>query len=159
MTYDNFTIKAQEALAQAQQIAAGYEQQNVDTAHLLKGMLEVDDSVIKFLLGKVGANVKRIEERLNQLIWEIPKVRGADKQYLTPDANRTITFAKGLLKEYGDEYISLEILLLGIAKGSDKTARLLREEGATPEALAKLSKSFAKVVRLQIRALSRPIML
>ncbi|MCS6929764.1 MAG: ATP-dependent chaperone ClpB [Saprospiraceae bacterium] len=144
MTYDNFTIKAQEALAQAQQIAAGYEQQNVDTAHLLKGMLEVDDSVIKFLLGKVGANVKRIEERLNQLIWEIPKVRGADKQYLTPDANRAITFAKGLLKEYGDEYISLEILLLGIAKGSDKTARLLREEGATPEALAKAIQELRK---------------
>ncbi|MCS7037274.1 MAG: ATP-dependent chaperone ClpB [Saprospiraceae bacterium] len=144
MTYDNFTIKAQEALAQAQQIAAGYEQQNVDTSHLLKGMLEVDDSVVKFLLGKVGANAKRIEERLNQLIWEIPKVKGADKQYLTPDANRAITAAKGLLKEYGDEYISLEILLLGIAKGSDKTARLLREEGATPEALSKAVKELRK---------------
>ncbi len=144
MTYDNFTIKAQEALAQAQQIAAGYEQQNVDTAHLLKGMLEVDDSVVNFLLGKVGANAKRIEERLNQLIWEIPKVKGADKQYLTPDANRAITAAKGLLKEYGDEYISLEILLLGIAKGSDKTARLLREEGATPEALSKAVQELRK---------------
>ncbi len=144
MTYDNFTIKAQEALAQAQQIAAGYEQQNVDTAHLLKGMLEVDDSVVNFLLGKVGANAKRIEERLNQLIWEIPKVKGADKQYLTPDANRAITAAKGLLKEYGDEYISLEVLLLGIAKGSDKTARLLREEGATPEALSKAVQELRK---------------
>ncbi len=144
MTYDNFTIKAQEALSQAQQIAAGYEQQNVDTAHLLKGMLEVDDSVVNFLLGKVGANVKRIEERLNQLIWEIPKVKGADKQYLTPDANRAITAAKGLLKEYGDEYISLEVLLLGIAKGSDKTARLLREEGATPEALSKAIQELRK---------------
>ncbi len=144
MTYDNFTIKAQEALAQAQQIAAGYEQQNVDTAHLLKGMLEVDDSVVGFLLGKVGANVKRIEERLNQLVWEIPKVKGVDKQYLTPDANRAITQAKGLLKEYGDEFISLEILLLGIAKGSDKTARLLREEGATPEALSKAIRELRK---------------
>ncbi len=144
MTYDNFTIKAQEALAQAQQIAAGYEQQNVDTAHLLKGMLEVDDSVVGFLLGKVGANVKRIEERLSHLIWEIPKVKGVDKQYLTPDANRAITQAKGLLKEYGDEFISLEILLLGIAKGSDKTARLLREEGATPEALSKAIRELRK---------------
>jgi len=144
MTYDNFTIKAQEALAQAQQIAAGYEQQNVDTAHLLKGMLEVDESVVGFLLGKVGANPKRIEERLNQLIWEIPKVKGADKQYLTPDANKAITVAKALLKEYGDEYISLEILLLGIAKGADKTARLLREEGASPEALSKAIQELRK---------------
>ncbi len=144
MTYDNFTIKAQEALAQAQQIAAGYEQQNVDTAHLLKGMLEVDESVVGFLLGKVGANPKRIEERLNQLIWEIPKVKGADKQYLTPDANKAITTARALLKEYGDEYISLEILLLGIAKGTDKTARLLREEGASPEILSKAIQELRK---------------
>ncbi len=144
MTYDNFTIKAQEALVQAQQLAAGNEQQNVDTAHLLKGMLEVDESVVSFLLGKVGSNPKRIEERLEQLIQEIPHVKGTDKQYLTPDANRAITAAKSLLKEYGDEYISLELLLLGIAKGSDKTARLLREEGATPEALSKAIQELRK---------------
>jgi ATP-dependent Clp protease ATP-binding subunit ClpB len=68
MTYDNFTIKAQEAILQAQQIAAGYEQQNVDTAHLLKGhALKVDDSVTDFLLKKAGVNMPRFEEDLDKL--------------------------------------------------------------------------------------------
>ncbi|MBL7798900.1 MAG: ATP-dependent chaperone ClpB [Saprospiraceae bacterium] len=144
MTYDNFTIKAQEAILQAQQIAAGYEQQSVDTAHLLKGMLGVDDSVTDFLLKKTGVNMPSFEQALDKLIWETPKVAGADKQYLTNEANKAIAAAKTLLKEYGDEYISLELLLLGIAKGADKTARLLRENGATADALAAAVKELRK---------------
>ncbi|MBK8965092.1 MAG: ATP-dependent chaperone ClpB [Lewinellaceae bacterium] len=136
MTYDNFTIKAQEAILQAQQIAAGYEQQAVDTAHLLKGMLKVDDSVTDFLLKKAGVSMARFEEDLDKLIWDTPKVAGADKQYLTNEANKAIAAAKTLLKDYGDEYISLELMLLGLAKGNDKTARMLREQGGTFEALS-----------------------
>ena len=90
MTYDNFTIKAQEAILQAQQIAAGYEQQSVDTGHLLKGMLNVDDSVTDFLLKKTGVNIPVFTEQLDKLIWETPKVQGADKQYLTNEANKAI---------------------------------------------------------------------
>ncbi len=144
MTYDNFTIKAQEAILQAQQIAAGYEQQAVDTAHLLKGMLSVDDSVTDFLLKKAGVSMARFEEDLDKLIWETPKVAGADKQYLTNEANKAIAAAKTLLKEYGDEYISLELMLLGIAKGNDKTARMLREQGGTFEALGAAVKELRK---------------
>ncbi len=144
MTYDNFTIKAQEAILQAQQIAAGYEQQSVDSAHLLKGMLKVDDSVTDFLLKKAGVIMPRFEEDLDKLIWETPKVEGADKQYLTNDANKAIAAAKTLLKDYGDEYISLELLLLGLAKGNDKAAKLLRGQGATFEALATAVKDLRK---------------
>ncbi|MCK6691175.1 MAG: type VI secretion system ATPase TssH, partial [Thermoanaerobaculia bacterium] len=144
MTYDNFTIKAQEAILQAQQIAAGYEQQSVDSAHLLKGMLNVDDSVTDFLLKKTGVNMPRFEQELDKLIWETPKVAGADKQYLTNEANKAIAAAKSLLKDYGDEYISIELMLLGIAKGNDKAARLLREQGATFEALTAAVKELRK---------------
>ncbi|MBX2891428.1 MAG: ATP-dependent chaperone ClpB [Saprospiraceae bacterium] len=144
MTYDNFTIKAQEAILQAQQIAAGYEQQSVDTAHLLKGMLEVDDSVTDFLLKKAGVNLSRFEQDLDKLVWETPKVQGADKQYLTNEANKAVAAAKAMLKDFGDEYISLELLLLGIAKGNDKTARLLRENGATLETLTAAVKELRK---------------
>ena len=144
MTYDNFTIKAQEAILQAQQIAAGYEQQSVDSAHLLKGMMNVDDSVTDFLLKKTGINMPRFEQDLDKLIWETPKVANADKQYLSNEANKAIAAAKALLKEYGDEYISLELMLLGLAKGNDKTARLLREQGATFEALAAAVKELRK---------------
>ncbi|MCC7244607.1 MAG: ATP-dependent chaperone ClpB [Saprospiraceae bacterium] len=136
MTYDNFTIKAQEAILQAQQIAAGYQQQHVDTAHLMKGLLSVDDSVTDFLLKKAGVNMPRFEEEIDRLIWDTPKVENADKQYLTNDANKVVAAAKGMLKEFGDEYISIELLLLGIAKGNDKTARLLREQGASVETLS-----------------------
>ena len=144
MTYDNFTIKAQEAILQAQQIAAGYEQQSVDSAHLIKGMLNVDDSVTDFLLKKTGVNMPRFEQELDKLIWETPKVAGADKQYLTNEANKAIAAAKSLLKDYGDEYISLELMLLGIAKGNDKAARLLREQSATFEALSVAVKELRK---------------
>ncbi|MBK8426826.1 MAG: ATP-dependent chaperone ClpB [Lewinellaceae bacterium] len=144
MTYDNFTIKAQEAILQAQQIAAGYEQQSVDSSHLLKGILNADDSVTDFLLKKTGVNMARFEEELDKLIWETPKVKGADKQYLTNEANKAIATAKALLKDFGDEYISLELLLLGISKGSDKTSRLLRDNGATLDALTAAVKELRK---------------
>ncbi|MCB0531759.1 MAG: ATP-dependent chaperone ClpB [Saprospiraceae bacterium] len=144
MTYDNFTIKAQEAILQAQQIAADYEQQAVDTAHLLKGMLKVDDSVTDFLLKKAGVSMARFEEDLDKLIWDTPKVAGADKQYLTNEANKAIAAAKTLLKDYGDEYISLELMLLGLAKSNDKTARMLREQGGTFEALSAAVKELRK---------------
>ncbi|MBK6933197.1 MAG: ATP-dependent chaperone ClpB [Saprospirales bacterium] len=144
MTYDNFTIKAQEAILQAQQIAAGYGQQGVDSPHLLKGMLNVDDSVTDFLLKKAGVNMPRFEQELDKLIWETPKVAGADKQYLSNEANKAIAAAKSLLKDFGDEYISLELMLLGIAKGGDKTGRLLREMGATFEVLSAAVKELRK---------------
>jgi ATP-dependent Clp protease ATP-binding subunit ClpB len=144
MTYDNFTIKAQEAILQAQQLAAGYEQQSVDTAHLLKGMLSIQDSGVDFLLKKAGVNMPRLEEELQKLIWETPRVQGADKQYLTNEANKAISAAKTLLKDFGDEYISIEIMLLGLSKGNDKTARLLREMGASFDALAAAAKELRK---------------
>ncbi|MFN4079737.1 MAG: ATP-dependent chaperone ClpB [Saprospiraceae bacterium] len=145
MTYDNFTIKAQEAIAQAQKIAADYEQQQVDSAHLLKGLLKTEDSVVDFLLKKTGVNVPRLEQDLDKLVWETPRVQGgADRQYLTNEANKAISAAKAMLKDYGDEYISLELMLLGIAKGADKTARLLREHGANLEQLQTAVKELRK---------------
>jgi ATP-dependent Clp protease ATP-binding subunit ClpB len=144
MTYDNFTIKAQEAILQAQQIAAGYEQQSVDTCHLLKGMLKTDDSVVDFLLKKAGTSFQRLEAEIDKLIWDTPKVQGSDKQYLTNDANKAVAAAKTLLKDFGDDYISLEMLLLGMSKGTDKTARLLRENGATYEVLSVAVKELRK---------------
>ena len=70
MTYDNFTIKAQEAILQAQQIAAGYEQQSVDSSHLLKGILNADDSVTDFLLKKTGVNMARFPDEFVQFLFK-----------------------------------------------------------------------------------------
>ena len=131
MTYDNFTIKAQESIVRAQQIAGGLEQQNVDTPHLIKGILETDASVSEFLLKKVGVVIPTLENKLNEAIQKYPKVQGTDKQYLTNDANRALAAAKKMLGEFGDEYISIELMMLGILQGSDTGAKILKELGTT----------------------------
>ncbi len=136
MTYDNFTIKSQEAILKAQQIAAGNDQQNVDTVHLLKGILEIDESTPQFLLKKADVNIATLETELDKAINSLPKVEGGtEKQFLTNDANKALSYAKKMLKEFGDEYISIELMLLGILNGKDKGATILKNLGATEKAL------------------------
>ncbi len=137
MTYDNFTIKAQDAILKAQQLAAGLSQQNVDTAHLLRGILETDEHVATFLLEKSEVSIATLKRQLDNIIQLVPKVSGTEKQYLTPDANKALARAKKLLPEFGDEYISIELILLGILQGEDKGGKLLKMLGATEEALRK----------------------
>ncbi len=135
MTYDNFTIKSQEAILKAQQIAAANDQQNVDTVHLLKGILETDESTPQFLLKKADVNIATLEVELGKAINSLPKVENSDKQFLTNDANKALSQAKKMLKDFGDEYISIELLLLGILHGKDKGAIILKDLGATEKAL------------------------
>jgi len=135
MTYDNFTIKAQESILKAQQIAAGVDQQQVDTPHLLKGIIETDEHVANFLLQKSGVNMATLKRKIDESIKGYPRVEGSEKQYLTNDANKSLSRAKKLLPDFGDEYISIELILLGILKGDDKGGRLLKEEGVTEKNL------------------------
>jgi ATP-dependent Clp protease ATP-binding subunit ClpB len=135
MTYDNFTIKSQEAIAKAQQIAAGHEQQTVDTPHLLKGIFETDEDLSKFIFQKLGVNFTALKDKVNQEIMQYPKVQGNDKQYLSSDANKALSTAKKLMKEFGDEFISLELILMAILKGNDRGARILKEKGVTEQGL------------------------
>lgn len=138
MTYDNFTIKAQESILKAQQLAGENSQQMVDTSHLLRGILTEDESVAGILLKKIGVNPGALETELSKLIAAIPKISGGvDKQYLSSEANKVLSKAKTLAKEFGDEYIPVELLLLALLQGSDKTARTLRELGATEDNLRK----------------------
>lgn len=135
MTYDNFTIKSQEAILKAQQLAASLNIQTVDTVHLIKGILETDENVPKFLLQKMGINMMTLERRLAEEIKNYPKVSGNEKQYLTPEANKSLSRAKKMLKEFGDEFISIELMILGILQGKDKGGKLLKDLGATQKAL------------------------
>ncbi|MBV6427008.1 MAG: Chaperone protein ClpB [Haliscomenobacter sp.] len=137
MTYDNFTIKAQEAILKAQQIAAGFEQQQVDTTHLLKGILETEENVTQFLLQKMNIQIPTIKAKLDEAVRSFPRVEGSDKQYLTTEANRALTRARNLLKEFGDQYISIELMILGILQGDDKGGKVLKELGATEAELKK----------------------
>ncbi len=131
MTYDNFTIKSQECILKAQQIAGGHDQQMVDTPHLIKGILVTDENVPQFLLQKMGVNIPTLQMRLDEMIKSYPKVEGGEKQYLTNDANKALSRAKKMLKEFGDEFISIELILLALLQGKDKGGMLLKEMGAT----------------------------
>ena len=137
MTYDNFTIKSQEAIAKAQQIAAGYDQQTVDTPHLIKGMYETDEDLFKFLFQKTGISFQILRDKINAEITRYPRVEGTEKQYLTNDANKALSTAKALIKEFGDDFISLEIIFLAILNGNDKGGRILKELGLTADSLKK----------------------
>lgn len=135
MTYDNFTTRSQEAIMQGQKIAGGLNQQQVDTPHLLKGILETDEHVAHFLLQKVGVDIDQLNAQLNKIVNTYPKVEGSEKQFLTDSANKSLSRAKKMLPDFGDEYISIELMLLGILQGKDKGAQLLKNLGATNDAL------------------------
>ncbi len=132
MTYENFTTKAQEAIIQAQKIAKEMDQQQVDTPHLIAGIITVDESVADFIFKKVGVKTEAVRREVKEVLRDYPKVQGSQKQYLSNDANRALGRAKKMLADFGDQYISIELMLLGIIQGaSDKGARILKELGAT----------------------------
>ncbi len=144
MTYDNFTTKAQEAIMQGQKIGKGYGHQTIDTPHLLKGLLETDEQVISFLLKKTGVNMVTLQNAIDEAIKTYPKVEGVDKQYLSSDSNKALSAAKKTMKEFGDEFISLELILVGILSGTDKGARILKDNGVTRKGLVSAIKDLRK---------------
>jgi ATP-dependent Clp protease ATP-binding subunit ClpB len=136
MNFNNFTIKAQEAIQNAQEIASANQNQAIDTAHILKGMLLEDDSVAAFLLKKLNVNQARLNAGIDEQIQKSAKVVGAGANvYLSNDSNQALQKANQFLKEYKDEFVSVEHILLGILDGKDKTAALLKELGANEKEL------------------------
>ncbi len=137
MNFNQFTIKSQEAVQQAQQLAAENSQQAVETGHLLKGLLMTDENVVTYLLKKVNANVTRIEQATDAIIKSYPKVSGEAGQYLSGDTNSVLIKAQSLLKEFGDEFVSVEHILLALLSGKEKVGDLLRDAGVTEKELKK----------------------
>jgi len=133
MTYDIFTSKAQEAIQKAQQIAADLDQQMVETAHLVKGIMLEEPSVSQFIFNAMGIQPSALVAEIDNIIQSLPRVQGSDKQFLTNDANKALAKAKTYLKEFGDEFISVELILLAIISGNDKTARALKTLGASED--------------------------
>ncbi|MCA6362452.1 MAG: ATP-dependent chaperone ClpB [Bacteroidetes bacterium] len=135
MNLNNFTIKSQEALQQAQQIAAGSSHQTLETAHMLKGILEVDESVTPFLLKKLNINAPLFEKLTDKIIESYPKVSGGSGQYLSGKSNEVVMKAMNSLKETGDEYVSIEHLLLGLLAVDDQVSRMMKDNGFTAKDL------------------------
>src|ERR1700748_3877462 len=136
MNFNNFTIKAQEAVQKASEITAGNQQQAIETAHLLKGLLLVDENVISYLLKKLNVNLNRLNDGLDQQIASFPKVSGSNV-YLSSEANSALQKAQSYLKEFKDEFVSVEHILLGILSAGGKTSSILKDMGVNEKDLKK----------------------
>ncbi len=134
MDFSKFTIKSQKAVQRAQEIALEASHQAITSAHLLKGIAEVDENVLSFILSKLSVNQEVFLKALDQIVKSSPKVEGA-QVYLDQPANKAIVKAQAVAKEMKDEYISLEHLVAGIQAGSDTAAKLLKDNGITAKNL------------------------
>ncbi|WP_426061071.1 ATP-dependent chaperone ClpB [Hymenobacter sp. B1770] len=128
MDFKNFTIKAQEAVQKATEIAGGNQQQAVETGHLLKGLFQSEESVFSFLASKLGANLNILNPRLDAIVAAYPKVSGGSP-YFANEAAAAVQRANAAMKDMGDEFVSVEHLLLGILGGKDSVATLLKDTG------------------------------
>lgn len=137
MNFDNFTLKSQEAIQQAQQIAMGLGNPTIEGGHILKGILEVDENVAPFLLKKLNVNLPVFRQALDKIIERYPKSSNPGNQYLSPDANQALIKAGTYLKEFKDEYVSIEHMLLGLLNTRDTVAQLMKDNGITEKDLKK----------------------
>ena len=134
MTLDKFTIKAQEAVQKAQEIATARQHQAIETGHLMKGVLSVDENVTPFLLKKLEVNIPRLSQQIDALVDRLPRVSGGS-QYLSSDANQALVKATQLATEMGDDFVSIEHLLLGLVSGRDEVSRLMKDAGVSEKGL------------------------
>ncbi|EEI90127.1 ATP-dependent chaperone protein ClpB [Sphingobacterium spiritivorum ATCC 33300] len=134
MNFNNYTIKAQEAIQKASEIASGNQQQAIEPAHILKALLTVDENIIGHLLKKLNVNIAYLEGEVDKQIQGYPKVSGSNI-YLSNEANSALQKAQSYLKEFNDEFVSIEHLLLGILNAGGKTASLLKDQGVNEKDL------------------------
>ncbi len=134
MNLNNFTIKSQEAIQKAQEIALSYENQAIENIHILKGIFQVDENVVPFLLKKMEVNVPMLVQAADKILVSLPKVSGGS-QYLSADANRMLVKSTQIAGDMGDEFVSIEHLLLAMLSVKDTVAALLKDSGVTEKAL------------------------
>ncbi|MBI1288203.1 MAG: ATP-dependent chaperone ClpB [Flavobacteriales bacterium] len=134
MNFNNFTIKSQEALQSATQEAMNNGQQAIETGHILKGVLNVDENVTPFLLKKLGVNVQAFEAAVDSQVKSYPKIEGG-QPYLSNNANQVLNKANNFLKEFGDEYVSIEHILLALLNGGDTVAQIMKDSGVSEKEL------------------------
>jgi ATP-dependent Clp protease ATP-binding subunit ClpB len=134
MNINDLTIKSQEALQQAQQIAQGFGQQQIENEHIFKGILEVDENVTPFILKKLNVNVDLFKKILDSTIQNFPKVSGGELQF-SRDANTAVNEASIIAKKMNDEFVSIEHLILAIFKSKSKVAQIMKDQGVTEKGL------------------------
>ncbi|MEM8890216.1 MAG: Clp protease N-terminal domain-containing protein, partial [Bacteroidota bacterium] len=135
MNFNNYTLKAQEAIQKASELAKASRQQSIESGHLLKALLETEDSIIPFMLKKLGVNVDFLQTKLDKGLSAYPKVEGATGgQYLSNESHAILETANKAAGKLNDEFISLEHLLLGLINSKNGAGKLLKEQGVTEKA-------------------------
>ncbi|WP_461533121.1 ATP-dependent chaperone ClpB [Sinomicrobium sp.] len=134
MNLNNFTIKTQEAIQRAQQIAQGYDHQQIENEHIFKAIFEVDQNVLPFLLKKLQVNIGLLQQILDNTLNSFPKVDGGELM-LSRDAGGTLNEASIIARKMDDEYVSVEHLILAVFKSKSKIAQILKDQGVTEKGL------------------------
>ncbi len=134
MNFNNFTIKSQEAIQQAQQLAQELGHQQIENEHIFKAITMVDENVTPFLLKKLNINLNLFNQILDNTLQSFPKVSGGDIM-LSREASKSVNEASTIAKKMNDEYVSVEHLILAIFKSSSKVAQILKDQGATEKGL------------------------
>ena len=135
MNYNNFTIRAQEALQHAVQRASELHQQSITPAHLLYGVLEIGENVTQFLFGKTGVNAQVLTATLNKHLQSLPRVEGGEP-YFDNESNKVLNAAQEIARKDGDQFTGLEPLLLALLNTPSVVAQMLKDAGMTATALA-----------------------
>ncbi|MEI9910655.1 MAG: ATP-dependent chaperone ClpB [Bacteroidota bacterium] len=144
MNLSNFTIKAAEAFQQAQQLAFNAKNPNIETEHILKALLEQEESPVEYLLKKNNVTVNLVDTKLDELISKLPTTSSEPAQSIGREANSVILRAGSVLKQFNDEFITPEHLLLAIVQGNDSTAKLLKNTGLSEKGLIAAIKELRK---------------
>ena len=145
MSLQNLTIKSQEIIQHAQQLAFNNNNANIETEHLLKSLLEDEDSAIEFLLKKNNVNPVFVETKLDESIAKLAKVTsGEPAQNVSRDMNNVLLRSANVLKQFNDEFVAPEHLLLALLQGNENTAKLLKDGGLTEKGLIAATKELKK---------------
>src|SRR4051794_10065844 len=144
MNLGNFTIKAAEAIQQAQQLAFNAKNPNIEAEHILKALLDMEGSPVEYLLKKNNVTVNLVENKLDELLNKLPKTSGEPAQMIGREANNIVLRAGAVLKTFGDEFVTPEHLLLAIVQGNDASAKLLKDAGLTEKGLIAAIKELRK---------------
>ena len=144
MNFDNFTIKSQEAVQEAVRIAKQNGNQAIEPVHLLQAVISKGESVVKFIFQKLGINHSLIEMQIDKAINSLPKISGGDEQYLSRDANDVLLKSIDCSKKLGDEYVTLEALLMAIFKTNNPASVILKDAGMTEQELDAAVKELRK---------------
>ncbi|MBC3847995.1 ATP-dependent chaperone ClpB [Winogradskyella echinorum] len=134
MNFNNYTIKSQEAIQQAQQLAQGFGHQQIENEHIFKALFNVDENVLPFLLKKLNVNVSMLQQILDKELESFTKVSGGDIM-LSREASKALNEASIIAKKMNDDFVSIEHLVLAIFKSKSKIAQILKDQGVTEKGL------------------------